>query len=202
MKSFKLVSSVALMALVLASFTLPVKTTSYNVDTNQSKVEWIGRKVTGEHNGSIKIKEGNLEVDGNNLQGGSFVIDMNSLVNADLEGEYKGKLEGHLKSDDFFGVATHPTAQFIITKAQAKKDGQYDITGDLTIKNITHEITFPATVKVNGTQVTADAKIVVDRSKYDVRYGSGSFFDNLGDKTIYDDFDLQVSLVANTAVGK
>lgn len=202
MKSFKLVSSVALMALVLASFTLPVKTTSYNVDTNQSKVEWIGRKVTGEHNGSIKIKEGNLEVDGNNLQGGSFVIDMNSLVNADLEGEYKGKLEGHLKSDDFFGVATHPTAQFVITKAQAKKDGQYDITGDLTIKNITHEITFPATIKVNGTQVTADAKIVVDRSKYDVRYGSGSFFDNLGDKTIYDDFDLQVSLVANTAVGK
>ncbi|WPP52784.1 YceI family protein [Catalinimonas niigatensis] len=202
MKSFKLVSSVALMTLVLASFTLPVKTTSYNVDTNQSKVEWIGRKVTGEHNGSIKIKEGNLEVDGNNLQGGSFVIDMNSLTNADLEGEYKGKLEGHLKSDDFFGVATHPTAQFVITKAKAKKDGQYDITGDLTIKNITNEVTFPATVKVSGSQVTADAKITVDRSKYDVRYGSGSFFDNLGDKTIYDEFDLQVSLVANTAVGK
>ena len=202
MKSLKHLASVALMALVLASFTLPVKTTSYNVDTTQSKVVWTGRKVTGEHTGTIQIKEGNLEVDGSKLQGGSFVIDMNSITNSDLEGEYKGKLEGHLKSDDFFGVATHPTAQFVITMAKAKKDGQYDITGDLTIKNITHEITFPATVKVEDTQVTADAKITIDRSKYDVRYGSGSFFDNLGDKTIYDDFDLQVNLIANTAVGK
>jgi polyisoprenoid-binding protein YceI len=202
MKSFKYLASVALMALVLASFTLPLKTTSYDVDINQSNVVWTGRKVAGEHTGTIQIKEGNLEVDGNKLQGGSFVIDMNSITNSDLEGEYKGKLEGHLKSDDFFGVATHPTAQFVITKAEAKKNGQYEITGDLTIKNITHEVSFPATVKVESAQVTADAKITVDRSKYDVRYGSGSFFDNLGDKTIYDDFDLEVSLIANTAVGK
>lgn len=202
MKSVKLIASIAFIASVLVSFTLPTKVESYNVDTEQSTLIWTGRKVTGEHTGTIKIKEGNLDVNGDKLQGGSFVIDMSTIENDDLEGEYKGKLEGHLKSDDFFGVANHPTAQFVITKAKAKKDGQYDITGDLTIKNITNEVTFPATVKVSNGQVTADAKIVVDRSKYDVRYGSGSFFDNLGDKTIYDEFDLEVSLVANTAVGK
>ncbi|MDF9798208.1 polyisoprenoid-binding protein YceI [Catalinimonas alkaloidigena] len=202
MKSLKLIASVALIASVLVSFTLPTKVESYNVDAEQSTLIWTGRKVTGEHTGTINIKEGNLEVNGEKLEGGSFTIDMSTIENADLEGEYKGKLEGHLKSDDFFGVASHPTAQFVITQARAQENGQYEITGDLTIKNITNEVTFPAEVKVSGNQVTADAKIVVDRSKYNVRYGSGSFFDNLGDKTIYDEFDLEVSLVANTAVGK
>ena len=136
------------------------------------------------------------------LVGGNFTIDMNTLTNTDLEGENKGKLEGHLKSDDFFGVATYPTAKLDITNVEAQGGNKYEITGDLTIKEKTHEVTFPATVTTQGNQVTADASITIDRSKYDVRYGSGSFFDNLGDKTIYDEFHLQVSLVAENAVGK
>lgn len=201
-KSLKHFAILALASLSVLAFTEPQKSTSYDVDTTQSTIQWTGRKVTGEHTGKISIKEGKLDMENNQLTGGSFVIDMNSIVNEDLSGEYKGKLEGHLKSDDFFGVATYPTAKFVITEVEAGKGKQYTLTGDLTIKGITHEISFPATVNTAGNQVTADAKIVVDRAKYDVRYGSDSFFDNLGDKVIYDDFDLEVSLVAGSAVGK
>ncbi|MFP4093507.1 MAG: YceI family protein [Cyclobacteriaceae bacterium] len=202
MKKFSWIFSAFILTLMLVSFTEPIKGTSYNVDNDKSKLVWTGRKIGGEHSGTIKIKVGNLEMEGNKLSGGSFIIDMSSIVNEDLSGEYKAKLEGHLKSDDFFGVANHPTAQLLITQVKGGKDGKYDITGNLTIKGITHAVNFPATVNASGNQVKAEAKIVVDRSKFDVRYGSNSFFDNLGDKAIYDDFDLEVSLIANTAVGK
>ena len=202
MKTIKLFASFVFAAVVLASFTNPEKGTSYEVDAKDSKLVWTGRKVTGEHTGTIQIKDGNLEVDNNKLVGGQFFIDMTTIETTDLEGEYKTKLDGHLKSDDFFGIEQYPTAKFVITKAKAKKGNQYDIIGDLTIKGITEEVSFPATVKVSDSEVVADATIVVDRSKYNVRYGSGSFFDDLGDKTIYDEFDLVVSLKANTAVGK
>lgn len=201
-KSFQQFAILALVSLSMLAFTEPQKATSYDVDTKQSIIQWIGRKVTGEHTGKINIKEGKLDIENGQLTGGSFAIDMNSIVNEDLTGEYKGKLEGHLKSDDFFGVATYPTANFVITQVEAGQGKQYTLTGDLTIKGITHEISFPATVSTSGNQVTADAKIVVDRAKYNVRYGSDSFFDNLGDKVIYDEFDLEVSLIAGTAVGK
>jgi polyisoprenoid-binding protein YceI len=200
--SLKHFAILALASLSMLAFTEPQKVTSYDVDTEQSTIQWTGRKVTGEHTGKINIKEGKLDMENNQLTGGSFVIDMNSIVNEDLSGEYKGKLEGHLKSDDFFGVATYPTAKFVITKVEAGKGKQHTLTGNLTIKGTTHEISFPATVNTAGNQVTANAKIVVDRAKYNVRYGSDSFFDNLGDKVIYDDFDLEVSLVAGSAVGK
>lgn len=202
MKSLKLIASFMMAAVVLLAFNNPEKTTAYNVDIKQSDVQWTGRKVGGEHTGKIKIKEGSLDMEGNKLIGGNFAIDMTTIENEDLSGEYKAKLEGHLKSDDFFGVATYPTASFVITQAKAKSGSEYEVTGNLTIKDITHEITFPATINTSGNQVTADAKIVVDRANYNVRYGSDSFFDNLGDKVIYDDFDLEVSLVAATAVGK
>jgi polyisoprenoid-binding protein YceI len=128
------------------------------------------------------------------LTGGSFSIDMATLVCEDLSGEYKGKLEGHLKSDDFFGVANNPTADFTITSSIAQGPGKYKIVGDLTIKGITKEIKFPATVTEENGVYTAVADITVDRSEYDVKYGSGSFFDGLGDKVIYDEFNLAVSL--------
>jgi polyisoprenoid-binding protein YceI len=200
MKVFNLLFTVLFLA--LASFDMPMEITSYNVDTGESKILWTGRKIGGEHTGSIQVREGKLDMNNGRLTGGSFVIDMATIVNEDLSGEYKAKLEGHLKSDDFFGVAKFPTAQLVITDVKGGKDGRYDITGDLTIKEHTHAITFPATLKAENGRVSADARIVVDRSRYDVRYGSSSFFDNLGDKVIYDDFDLEVSLVAKTAVGK
>lgn len=170
---------------------------TYNVDVNSSTIVWTGYKVTGKHTGTVKVKNGNLSWDAGKLTGGSFEIDMNSITDTDLEGEYAAKLVGHLKSDDFFGVAKYPTAKFVITKAIPQDTkGNYKIVGNLTIKETTKEIKFLAAVSESNGVVNASGKITVDRSEYNVRYGSGSFFDGLGDKTIYDEFDLQVSLVA------
>jgi polyisoprenoid-binding protein YceI len=170
---------------------------TYNVDVNSSTIVWTGYKVTGKHTGYVKVKNGNLSWDAGQLTGGSFEIDMNSITDTDLEGEYAAKLVGHLKSDDFFGVAKYPTAKFVITKAIPQDTkGNYKIVGNLTIKETTKEVKFFAAVNESNGTVNASGKITVDRSEYNVKYGSGSFFDGLGDKTIYDEFDLQVSLVA------
>jgi len=170
---------------------------NYNVDVNSSSIVWKGYKVTGQHTGTVKVKNGNLTWDAGKLTGGSFEIDMNSITCTDLDGEYAGKLVGHLKSDDFFGSAKYPTAKFVITKAIPQDTkGNYKIVGNLTIKEKTNEVKFLAAVNESNGTVNASGKITVDRSDYDVKFGSGSFFDNLGDKTIYDEFDLQVSLVA------
>jgi polyisoprenoid-binding protein YceI len=173
-----------------------VAPTVYKVDTGASTINWTGYKVTGKHTGTVKVKNGDLQYANGVLTGGSFEIDMNSITCTDLQGEYGDKLVGHLKSDDFFGSATYPTAKFVITRAIPQDTkGNYKIVGNLTIKKTTKEIKFPATVTENGGVVNASGKITLDRSEYDVRYGSGSFFDGLGDKTIYDEFDLQVNLV-------
>ncbi len=174
------------------------ETTMYSANVENSEIQWTGRKVTGKHHGTVNLLEGGLEFDGDKLVGGGFTIDMTSITVTDLEGEMKGKLEGHLKSDDFFGITNHPTATFKITDVAARDaSGGYKITGDLTIKGITKPIKFNAVVADSNDGRTATADIQVDRSEYNVRYGSGSFFDNLGDKTIYDEFDLSVKLALN-----
>lgn len=189
---------IAMLAVAVAfGFSAAEITATFSVKPEESTVKWVGRKVTGEHYGTVVLKSGNLDIKEGKLNGGNFVVDMTSIVSEDLTGEYKGKLEGHLKSDDFFGVEKYPEAKFIMTKAVKKGGNQYDVTGDLTIKGTTNAVTFPAEVVVTDKNAYATATITVDRSKYDVRYGSGSFFDNLGDKTIYDNFELQVKLVAN-----
>jgi polyisoprenoid-binding protein YceI len=173
------------------------KATNFKVNTSQSELTWNGKKVTGEHTGKITLKEGTITLDGAKLVGGKFVADLNSITCTDLtDKEYNGKLIGHLKSDDFFGVEKHPTATFVVTKATAKSAGVYDVTGDLTIKGITKPVTFPVTVKTTAAGAEATGKLVVDRSKYDIKYNSKSFFDNLGDKMINDDFSIDVKLVA------
>lgn len=170
---------------------------SYKVDTNSSVIVWTGYKVTGKHTGTVKIKNGTLSTDNGVLTGGSFEIDMNSINCTDMEGEYAGKLVNHLKDDAFFGVKSHPTAAFVITKAIPQDTkGNYKILGNLTIKGITKEVKFFANVAESNGMVNAAGKITIDRSEFNVQFGSGSFFDNLGDQTIYDEFDLQVTLVA------
>lgn len=170
---------------------------SYKVDTNSSVIVWTGYKVTGKHTGTVKIKNGTLSTDNGVLTGGSFEVDITSITCTDMEGEYAGKLVGHLKSDDFLGAATYPTASFVITKAIPQDSkGNYKILGNLTIKGITKEVKFFANVAEANGVVNAAGKITIDRSEFNMRYGSGSFFDGLGDKTIYDEFDLQVTLVA------
>ncbi len=160
------------------------------VKAEDSKVTWKGYKVTGSHEGTIALKEGTLSFKGDQLVGGNFTVDMTSINTTDLSGEYQGKLNGHLKSDDFFGVQKFPSATLKITSAKANGKNSYEVTGDLTIKGKTNPITFD--MSIYGSKASATLK--VDRSKYDVRYGSGTFFDNLGDRTIYDEFDLVVDL--------
>ena len=163
-----------------------------NVDISKSKVSWEGKKVTGAHDGTVNLKSGSLVFEDNKLKGGTFVIDMTSIVVTDLTGKSKESLEGHLKSDDFFGIENHPEAKLLIKKVVSLgTEGDYRVNADLTIKGVTKAIKFDAKVMNNS----AKATITVDRSDFNIRYGSGSFFDNLGDKTIYDDFKLDVSLV-------
>ena len=181
------------------SFTTnPGENTSVSIDTANSSIQWKAYKVTGEHHGVVNIKNGNLAFDDNGMfSGGSFDIDMNTITVLDMTGNMKGKLEGHLKSADFFDVEMHPTAKFVITKVVSRgKPGEYKIVGNLTIKETTKEIKFDANLTEEAGKVTATADVRIDRSDFDVRYGSGSFFDGLGDKTIYDEFDLSIKLVA------
>lgn len=172
-----------------------MKKTTYKVDSSKSKVTWTGKKVTGKHVGTINIKSGSLKYDGTNLTGGEFVIDMTSINTTDLSGEWKQKLDGHLKNEDFFNTPKHKTAKLVIKSAQFGKGGHWDVNGDLTIKGITKPVMFKANVSKKGRVVTADAKIKVNRLDYGVKYKSGKFFKGLGDKMIYDDFDLDVKLV-------
>jgi polyisoprenoid-binding protein YceI len=168
------------------------------VDTQSSYVQWTGYKVTGKHFGKVRIKSGNLEYNNGTLTGGSFVMDMKSITVEDMSGGGADKLRGHLMSDDFFGVEKFPTAKFEMTKAISRgTPGAFKLIGNLTIKNTTKEIRFNADLKEEGDKTVGVAKITLDRSEYDIRFGSGSFFENLGDKTIYDDFDLEVNLVVN-----
>ena len=197
MKNVFFKTGVVLMTILVLSAFSPFAVDSLPVDVSNSKVYWTGYKVTGQHTGTINIKNGSLEMDNGMLTGGQFDIDMSTIRVTDMEGEYAKKLEGHLSSDDFFGVANYPTASFVITKVASRgTPGDYKITGNLTIKEKTKEIKFMANMKEMGGGVVATADIVVDRSDFDVRYGSGSFFDNLGDKTIYDEFELKVELKA------
>lgn len=166
------------------------------VSTEESTLAWEGSKVTGSHNGVIAIKEGNLVVEDNVLKGGSFTIDMETIECLDLEGDWGAKLVGHLESADFFNVAEFKTAMFTITKVTPTQEegANVQIEGDLTIKGITQSISFPAQVDVLGENATATANFTVDRTKWDIRYGSGSFIDGLGDKMIYDDIKFSIQL--------
>ena len=176
--------------------TVDGETKALNVDLENSTINWKGYKVTGEHSGTIQLKSGSLEYEDDKWVGGSFEIDMTSIKVTDLEGEWAGKLEGHLKSPDFFGVEEYPTAKLEITKVISRgMPGDYKVLANLTIKETTNPIKFQAKMAEKESKMVANANITVDRSEYDVKYGSGSFFDDLGDKTIYDEFELAVSLM-------
>lgn len=200
MKRLGFIFTLAFSTLIGFSFSTPSteNSSTVNIDPEASEVMWKGYKVTGNHEGTIAIKTGSLEMENDVLTGGTFEIDMTSITCTDLKGQWADKLVGHLSSNDFFGVETFPTAKFVISKVVSRgKPGAYKIIGDLTIKKNTEQIKFNATVnEVDGVMV-AEADLTIDRSDFDVRYGSGSFFDNLGDKTIYDEFDLKIKLVTS-----
>lgn len=171
------------------------------IDLESSVLKWTGRKVTGMHNGTIKLKSGQIQLAKGAVSGGEFEIDMNSLANEDIpEGKTREKLVGHLKSDDFFSVEKHPTAKFIITKVKAfpkaKPDGStHNVSGKLTIKGITHPVAFPAAIKIGDGKAEAKGTVSLDRTKWNVRYGSKKFIKDIGDKAIHDNFDVELNLV-------
>ena len=178
--------------MVLVAFTPKTDTDGfYRIDTNTSTVKWVGAKITGStHEGTVSITEGGIVLKSGVITGGKFSIDMTSINVTDIEGGKKERLEGHLKNEDFFDVEKHKTANLEIVSVAGDK-----VKANLTIKGITNEITFPTKVVLDGSGgLTATATIEVDRSKYDVRYGSDSFFDNLGDKAIEDIIKFNVSL--------
>jgi len=186
MKNLK--SIAVALVVVLSTVTVSAQTKKINVAT--SNIEWVGKKVTGQHNGTVNFKDGAVVMKAGKLVGGSFTVNMTSLTATDLTGEYKDKLDGHLKADDFFGTTKFPTAALVIKKIGAKSTNVYTATADLTIKGITQPVTFDMTV--NGD--TATTAFNVDRTKYDIRYGSKSFFESIGDKAISDEFELKVTL--------
>ncbi len=174
------------------------KPVALKVDTKASTFAWLGKKVTGEHNGTVGIQSGNLLVNNGKLAGGGFTIDMKSIACLDLkDAGYNAKLIGHLTTADFFDIAKYPTATLKITKTTAKTATNYEIIGDLTINGVTQSITFPAVVSIDAKGgASATAKFDVDRTKFGSKYASKSFFDTIGDKMIYDTFQVDVKIVA------
>ncbi len=174
-----------------ATATEPINEEKKEVNTETSSVAWKGYKFAGSHNGTIALQSGTLMFDGDKLTGGEFVVDMTSITVTDLEaGKGKEKLEGHLNADDFFGTANHATSKIVFTEVKASGKNSYAVNGDLTIKGISKPVTFD--ISVYGSKATATLK--VDRTNYDIHYGSTNFTDTLKDKAIYDEFDLVIDL--------
>lgn len=175
---------------------------SVTIDTKASTLKWHAKKVTGEHFGTINIAGGNITLEKGLITGGTVEVDMTSINVTDLQGEYKGKLEGHLKSDDFFSVEKNTKAVLVIKKVEAIKGSKtaenYIVTAELTIKGITNEVTFPAIIVIKGKSVTANADFNIDRTKYDIKYGSKSFIEGIGDKAIDNEFNIKVRVVAGS----
>jgi polyisoprenoid-binding protein YceI len=164
----------------------------FTIDTEASKVHWTGAKVTGEHTGHISIADGEVHVKDSKIVGALVKIDMNSITCTDLSGEWADKLVAHLKNDDFFSADKYPTSTFNISSIE-----NGEVKGDLTIKGIKHALAFPAEITVNNDVVTASGTAKIDRTKYDIKYGSGKFFSDLGDRMINDEFEITFELKAS-----
>ena len=185
MKSIKIFILSAI-ALTFFGFT---QTIIKKVNVENSVVIWTGYKVTGQHEGTIKLKEGVLLFENEKLTGGNFTIDMTTINTTDLQGGSKNRLDGHLKDEDFFDVNNYKTAAMTFKDVKTTDVG-YLINADLTIKEITKEISFEMAVSKNS--VTANLKI--DRTQFNITYKSASLSNVLKDKAIYDEFDLSVKL--------
>ncbi len=190
-------SILALVVAIISAAFKPSQNEVYVVDPSASTVEWEGNRVGGGgHKGTISIKEGTMNFEGTNLRGGTFLIDMSTINTTDLTGDRKARLDGHLKNQDFFDINRFPTSSLIIKNVESAGTGRVRITGDLSIKGTTRPIEFPATVAFVGGRVIASASLSFNRADFDVRYGSGRFFDNLGDRAIRDEIPLVINLVA------
>jgi len=171
---------------------------NYKLDISKSTLSWIGKEITTKtHTGTIDIKSGKIRVEENKSVSGEVLLSMITLNVTDLEGKSKEYLEGHLKSEDFFGVNDFPEAKLTFKSNNLSKDqNRLSFDGELTIKSITEKVTFDAVLKKENPFLEADAGLTFDRTKFNVRYRSGSFFDDLGDKLILDDIKVNMNIIA------
>lgn len=175
-----------------------VESVMYKVDTAASNIAWVGSKPTEDHTGNISLSSGMVTVNGETLESGEFTIDMTSIEVTDLEGEKAGYLKAHLegtvpdKATDFFNTPVYPTAKFVVTGL----DGN-NLSGNLTLKDVTKNVTFPVTVSYDGDKMMLNSEqFTIDRTDWGIQYGSKTFTDIVADKAISDDIKLTVNLVA------
>lgn len=189
----KLITLIAAVALLFNHTTIAQE--KITINKADAKLHWLGTKVVGEHSGNISISKAHLIMNKGQISGGEIVVDMNSITCTDMQGEWADKLVAHLKDDDFFGSESHPTSTFKINDLKMNSRTEYMASGDLTIKGITHPIEFPVVITNDGKGTMVSGKAMVDRTLYEIRYGSSSFFDNLGDKAINNLFELSFELI-------
>ena len=172
-----------------------MKIQKFEIVSAQSNIDWVGKKVHGAHNGTIAVKQGELTITDGKLTCGKFTIDTTSIKILDVtDPATNAQFFGHLASDDFFSSEKYPEAFLDITSVSDNH-----VEGDLTIKGIMHPVSFDATVNVNDDTLTATALLVIDRTKYNMKFRSGNFFKDLGDTLIYNDFELNVTITAKAA---
>jgi polyisoprenoid-binding protein YceI len=193
MKNHRIMKMKSIILLIALMF-YPVLTSAQvklSADTEKTTLQWLGEKVLGQHAGTINLKDGWLTMNNNKIVSGEFNIDMASIK----ESESNQMLEKHLKSDDFFGVEKFPLAKLVLTGSDPFDKGTAVVRGSLTIKGVTNPIEFKTFIQKKEEGTWFFANIIIDRTKFNIRYGSGSFFDNLGDKAIYDEFKVKVNLL-------
>lgn len=203
MKTLKTISLSMFLGLTLIAPSAFAEAKKQDLNLKTSALNWKGTKVVGSsHVGTLMFKSGSVNTVSGKLTNGTFVVDMASIKNEDVEdAKWNTKLVNHLKSDDFFGVANHPTSKLVIKKFQHIKDGLYQARGELTIKGITKPVSFKAETKSGSGDIqTLKATLLFDRTDFNVRYGSGKFFDNLGDKMISDEIKVEANITFKNGI--
>jgi len=188
-----------LWTLFLLNSFITVAQVDFKANTETSVLNWKGFKPTSEHYGTVNVKNGFFTVKDAQIVSGEFEIDMTSIIDLDMDAdsEYNAKLVNHLKNEDFFNVEKYPEASFKVVKTEAKGDKTI-MTGDLTIKGITHSVSFPASVKIDGNKLYVKSETFkIDRSKWNIKYKSKSFFSDLEDNFIYNDIELSFTVTAS-----
>jgi len=178
---------------------------TFTLDSTASKLEWLGKKITGQHNGTVAIKSGELKTEAGKITSGRFTLNMAAIKVVDItDAKSNADLAGHLNSEDFFSTQKFPEGSFELVSAEpianaAAGTPNYTIKGNLTLKGISKAISFPSTITINGETLNAQADFDIDRTEWDIRYGSGKFFKDIGDKAINDNFNIKLNIVAKAS---
>lgn len=197
MKTIKLFAATVIGAAVLG-LAFKGKESEYKLNTKSSEVSWLAKKVGGEHSGKIGVSKGTLMVEGTAIKSGNIEMDINTITCTDItDAGYNEKMVSHLKNKDFFFLEKFATATFVISSSVDKGSGAYDLIGKMTIKGVTQDITIPVNVTVKDKTLAAVGKVMIDRTKFDIKYGSKNFFEGIADKAIEDEFSLDFKIVAS-----